>query len=68
MNFGKARISLWSIILLTGLLGWIESAIAFIMSGFRTSQETRLSGFSNLKWIVPGAAFFAIWVIGMMKA
>lgn len=59
---------LWSIILLTSLLGWIGSVIGFITSGFRTSQETRLLSVSNLKWIILWAAFFAIWVIGMMKA
>ena len=59
---------LWSIILLTSLLGWIGSVIGFIMSGFRTSQKTRLLSISNLKWIILWATFFAIWVIGMMKA
>ena len=59
---------LWSIILLTSLLGWIGSVIGFIMSGFRTSQETSLLSFSNFKWIVLWAVFFAIWVVGMMKA
>jgi len=58
----------WSIILLAGLLGWIGSAIVFIISGFRAFQETRLLSFSNFKWIVLWAVFFAIWVVGMMKA
>jgi hypothetical protein len=58
----------WSIILLTGLLGWIGSAIAFLMSGFRTAQETRLFSLSNFKWIMLWAAFFTIWVVGIMKA
>ena len=59
---------LWSIILLTGLLGWIGSVIGFIMSGFRVSHKTKLLSLSNLKWIILWTAFFAIWVIGMMKA
>ncbi len=59
---------LWSIILLTGLLGWIGSAIGFIMSGFRTFQETMPLSFSKFKWIVLWAVFFAIWIVGMMKA
>ena len=34
---------LWTIVLLAGLLGWIGSAIGFIMSQFRTSKATRFS-------------------------
>jgi len=59
---------LWSIILLTSLLVWIGSVIGFIMSGFRTSHKTSLLSISNLKWIILWAVFFAIWVVGMMKA
>ncbi len=59
---------LWSIILLICLLGWIGSVIGFIMSGFRASYKTSLLSLSNLKWIVLWAVFFAIWVVGMMKA
>lgn len=59
---------LWSIILLAGLIGWIGSAIGFIMSGFQTSQEARLLSFSNFKWIMLWSAFFTIWIVGMMKA
>ena len=59
---------LWSIILLGGLLGWIGSAIRFIISGFQTSQEARLFSLSNFKWIVLWVVFFTIWVIGMMRA
>ena len=59
---------LWSIILLTGLLGWIGSVIGFIMSGFRASYKTSLLSLSNFKWILLWAVFFAIWVVGMMKA
>ena len=64
----KAPDILWSIILLTSLMGWIGSAIAFITSGFRASHKTSLLSFSKFKWIVLWAAFFAIWVIGMMRA
>ena len=64
----KGPDTLWSIILLTGLLGWIGSVIGFIMSGFGASRKTKLLGLSNLKWMILWTAFFAIWVIGMMKA
>ena len=59
---------LWSIILLASLLGWIGSVIGFIMSGFRASHKTSLVSLSNLKWMILWAAFFSIWVIGMMNA
>ena len=58
----------WSIILLTGLLGWIGSAIAFLMSGFRASQENKVLNVSNFKWIALWAVCFTIWIVGMMKA
>ncbi len=59
---------LWSIILLAGLLGWIGSVIGFILSGFRHSHERNLLNVSNLKWIILWAAFFTIWIIGMIRA
>lgn len=59
---------MWSIILLVGLLGWIGTAIAFIISGFRDSHKTSPVSLSNLKWILLCALFFAIWVIGMTMA
>ncbi len=59
---------LWSIILLIGLLGWIGSAIGFIISRFRTSNPSGLLSFSNFKWVLFWAVFFAIWIVGMMKA
>ena len=58
----------WSIILLTGLLGWIGSAIAFLMSGFRASQENKVLNVSNFKWIALWAVCFAVWIVGMVKA
>ena len=59
---------LWSIILLIGFLGWIGSAIGFIISRFRTSNASGLLSFSNFKWVLFWAVFFAIWIVGMMKA
>ena len=59
---------LWSIILLAGLLGWIGSAIGFIMSGFRTSQENKDLNVSKLKWVALWAVCFSIWIVGMIMA
>jgi hypothetical protein len=58
----------WSIILLTGFLGWIGSVIAFLMSGLRASQESKALNVSNFKWIVLWAVCFTVWIIGMIKA
>jgi hypothetical protein len=59
---------LWSFILEIGFLGWIGSAIGFIMSAFRSERKARF-------WISPAAVwggltltFFALWLVGMMKA
>lgn len=59
---------LWTIVLLAGFLGWIGSAIGFIMSQFRTSKATRFSICLNLKWILFGTFFFAVWIVGMVNA
>jgi hypothetical protein len=59
---------LWTIVLFAGLLGWIGSAIGFIMSQFRTSIATRFSISSNFKWILFGTFFFAVWIVGMVNA
>jgi hypothetical protein len=59
---------LWTIVLLAGLLGWIGSAIGFIMSQFRTSKATRFSISSNFKWMLFGTFFFAVWIVGMVNA
>jgi len=59
---------LWTIVLLAGFLGWIGSAIGFIMSQFRTSKATRFSISSNFKWVLFGTIFFAVWIVGMVNA
>ena len=59
---------MWSIILLIGLLGWIGSVIALIMSGLKAPQKRNLWSFPTLRWIIFGAFFFAIWIVGMANA
>jgi len=58
----------WSIILEIGLLGWIGSVIAFIMFTFRPKGESRYSIRSIIMWIGITCVFFALWIVGMMKA
>ncbi len=58
----------WSVALLIGFLGWIASVIAFIASGLRKSQRDGLSKPTHSKWIITWAVFFAIWILGMIKA
>ena len=59
---------LWSLLLIVGFLGWIGTAIGLIISPFRADSEKGIFNFSTLKWIVLWAAFFALWIFGMMKA
>ena len=64
----KAPDVLWTLMLIVGLLGWIGTAIGLIISPFRADPEKGIFNFSTLKWIVLWASFFAIWILGMMKA
>jgi hypothetical protein len=58
----------WSIMLLIGVLGWIGSVIAFLLSGYQSSQEIKVLNVSNFKWIALWAVCFAVWIVGMVKA
>ncbi len=64
----KAPDPMWSTILLVGLLGWIGTVIAFIMRGFRIPRDSM--GFKPLcfQWISLWAAFFSMWIFGMVNA
>jgi len=59
---------LWTVIMLTGLSGWIGSVIGLIMSEFGSPPNTRLFSLRTLMWIALWAAFFAVWLVGLMKA
>lgn len=58
----------WSIVLLAGLLGWIGSAIALILTRLQTSHKNRVLNVSNFKWIGIWMVCFMTWVVGMIRA
>ena len=56
----------WSVLLEAGFIGWIGSTIAFIFQAF-----SRDGSFYNKKALFWGSliiAFYALWIIGMLKA
>lgn len=58
----------WTIFLEVGFFGWIGSAMGFIMFILTRKEEPRYSIFSFLGWITLTTVFFALWIIGMMRA
>ncbi len=58
----------WTIILEIGFLGWIGSVIGFIVFRLgRKGDSTNLIS-SKLPWAAFTIVFFALWIVGMMKA
>lgn len=60
--------TLWSIIVEIGFLGWIGSAISFIMFACKGDRKVRLLAPQAVAWAGIGILFFALWIVGMMKA
>jgi len=58
----------WTIILEIGFLGWIGSVICFILNISRHKGEHRYPISSVIVYTGFTIVFFAVWVIGMMKA
>jgi len=58
----------WSIIVEIGFLGWIGSVIGFIMYTLGRKGESKYWTSLTLTWIGLTFVFFALWIIGMMKA
>ena len=58
----------WSIALLIGLLGWIGSIMALIISRFRIVANNGIFNFFTFKWGILWVVFFVIWIVGMIKA
>ena len=58
----------WSIMVEIGFLGWIGSVIAFITFVLRKKAEPVSHVFSASIWIGLIVVFFALWVVGMMRA
>ena len=58
----------WSIVLEIGFLGWIGSVIGFIMFAIRRREGHDKLMYSKFLWVVLASVFFALWIVGMMKA
>jgi hypothetical protein len=60
--------TLWSIIVEIGFLGWIGSVIGFIMFACKGDRKVRLLASQGVAWASLALIFFALWIVGMMKA
>lgn len=58
----------WSVVLEIGFLGWIGSVIGFIMFAIRRREGPEKSTYLSFVWIGLAFVFFALWIVGMMKA
>jgi hypothetical protein len=60
--------TLWSMVLLLGLLGWVGSTIGFILFACKGNGTWRISRAPGLLWGSLALVCFALWLVGMMKA
>jgi len=60
--------TLWSIIVEIGFLGWIGSAIGFVLFACKGEGEARFVTSKAIVWGTLALIFFTLWVVGMMKA
>jgi len=60
--------TLWSIAVGVGFLGWIGSVIGFVMSACKGDNRLRLSPSPALIWAGITLSFFALWIVGMIRA
>jgi hypothetical protein len=60
--------TLWSIIIEIGFWGWVGSVICFIMFACKGDRKVRLLPSQGVVWASLALIFFALWLVGMMKA
>jgi hypothetical protein len=58
----------WTVVLEAGFLGWVGSLFGFIFAKWGPRKSSEKSLYKTLAWIGSALAFFAIWIVGMMKA
>jgi hypothetical protein len=58
----------WTIILEVGLIGWIGSVIGFLMLSLISGQTVRFRSGTAIFWGILVIAFYAMWIVGMMRA
>ncbi|MBN2126721.1 MAG: hypothetical protein JW821_20645 [Deltaproteobacteria bacterium] len=59
---------LWTLVLELGLFGWIGSVIGFLVFGIERKKPGGTALPRILKWGATAGVFYALWIIGMIKA
>ena len=57
---------LWSIVVVVGLLGWVSGVLLFILKAFRGGTQVMLK--QGFLWGTVVVFFYALWIVGMMRA
>jgi len=60
--------ALWSLAAVLGFLGWVGSALGFIVSVLRKDRKTEKAFHKGLLWVCLILTFVALWVAGMVMA
>lgn len=58
----------WTIVLEAGFLGWIGSAIGFLIHALTGEKIAELRSKPALFWGLMVILFYALWIVGMMRA
>jgi hypothetical protein len=58
----------WTAVLEVGFLGWVGSLFGFIFVRWGPRKGPEKLPFKTFAWIGSALGFFAIWIVGMMKA
>lgn len=58
----------WSVTVVLGFLGWVGSALGFIVSVLRKTQGAAYTFGKGLAWVSVMVGFAALWVVGMVMA
>jgi hypothetical protein len=59
---------LWTLVLEVGLIGWVGSAIGFLILSLRGGQTVSLRSGAAIFWGIMVVVFYAMWIVGMMRA
>lgn len=59
---------LWTLILEVGLIGWIGSAIGFLILSLRGGQTVQLRSGAAIFWGTMVIVFYTMWIVGMIRA
>jgi len=57
---------IWSVILITGLIGWLFSSIMLMLKAF--PQKNVFIASAGIRWESAALVSFFVWIAGMLKA